>query len=94
MGAVRGLPQDKQLSAEVTPKPGPSTAGQPMGTQRGLQQDEQLSPTSAPSATPSGGDSSMPTGEIAGIAGAAGVLLISAAGFGVARKRPRPAQQA
>jgi hypothetical protein len=69
-----------------------------MGVARGLQQDAEVSSAmntpSTPSTTPSGSDSFLPTGEIAGIAGAAGILLISAAGFGVTRKRTHPVQPA
>jgi hypothetical protein len=42
----------------------------------------------------SGGTGGLSSGEVAGIAGAAGALLISAAGFGVARKRQPPVQPA
>lgn len=66
----------------------------PMGVQRGLQMNQEISSAQAPSTVSSGSDVSTPsTGELAGIA--AGVaLLISAAGFGVARRRTPPAQPA
>jgi len=85
------------ISAPTAPSNTPTPA-QPMGVERGLQQDAEISAAmsapSNPSTAPSGSDSSLPTGEIAGIAGAAGILLISAAGFGVARKRAHPVQPA
>jgi len=86
------------ISAPTVPSNTPAPAAQPMGVARGLQQDAEVSSAmntpSTPSTTPSGSDSSLPTGEIAGIAGAAGILLISAAGFGVTRKRTHPVQPA
>jgi len=87
------------ITAPTTaPSNTPAPAAQPMGVARGLQQDAEVSSAmntpSTPSTTPSGSDSSLPTGEIAGIAGAAGILLISAAGFGVTRKRTHPVQPA
>lgn len=70
---------------------------QPTGAERGLQQDEQIvvtptqSPSGGPSAVTSTGDGTgLSTGEVAGVAAGA-ALLISAAGFGVARKRQPPA---
>jgi hypothetical protein len=70
---------------------------QPMGAERGVQMDEQIAVSHAQgatagdsAATSSGGPSS---GEIAAIAGL-GAVLVSAAGFGVARKRTPPAQPA
>lgn len=86
------------ISAPTVQSNTPGPVAQPMGVARGLQQDAEISAAmntpSTPSTTPSGSDSSLPAGEIAGIAGAAGILLISAAGFGVARKRTHPVQPA
>lgn len=71
---------------------------QPAGAERGLQQDEQIavqqtqSNVGEPAATSSGGGPS--SGEIAAIAGGLGAVLISAAGFGAARKRTPPAHPA
>lgn len=69
----------------------------PSGAERALQQDKQITPTSTQgtsggtSAVTSTGDSTgLSTGEVAGVAAGA-ALLISAAGFGVARKRQPPA---
>jgi hypothetical protein len=96
MGAERALQQDKQIS--VAGGGGLSSTAQPMGVERTMQQDEQISvpapgtTAGAPEATPSGG-SGPSSGEIATIAGV-GALLISAAGFGVTRKRMRPVQPA
>jgi hypothetical protein len=70
---------------------------QPAGAERALQQDERIAVKQTPSttnaesaATSSGGPSS---GELAAIAGL-GAVLISAAGFGVARKRMPPVHPA
>ena len=70
---------------------------QPAGAERGLQQDEQIAVaqtqgkiTEESASTSSGGPSS---GELAAIAGF-GAVLISAAGFGVARKRTPPMRPA
>ena len=94
-------PGGQRLGGISTPTAQSDTPGlvaQPMGVARGLQQDAEISAAmntpSTPSTTPSGSDSSVPAGEIAGIAGAAGILLISAAGFGVARRRAHPVQPA
>jgi hypothetical protein len=71
---------------------------QPIGVERGLQQDATIAVTPTQGTTAavstSTGDSGLSTGEIAAIAGAAGALVISAAGFGIARKRERPVQPA
>lgn len=102
-GAERALQIDEKLSA------GASTSGfsvdpqarqegptvQPAGAERGLLQDEQLAVNhtqSTESATTSSG-SGPSSGELAAFAGL-GALLISAAGFGVTRKRTPPAQPA
>jgi hypothetical protein len=86
-------------SFNVDPHAGHSGAvAQPAGAERGLLQDEQIAVTqtgdkisgSTTSASSSSGPSS---GELAAIAGL-GAVLISAAGFGVARKRTPPAQPA
>src|SRR5581483_357633 len=72
-------------------------AGQPAGAERGLLQDENIvvqdSGGAGASSVTTSGDSALSTGELAAIA-AGGALLISAAGFGVARKRERPVQPA
>ena len=66
----------------------------PMGVQRGQQMNQDISSAQAPSTVSSGSEVSTPsTGEIAAIAAGA-ALLISAAGFGVARRRTPPAQPA
>lgn len=72
----------------------PTTAAQPaMGVERGLQVDEQISPGGTPTGGGGSSVSTPSTGEIAGIAAGA-ALLISAAGFGVTRRRTPPAQPA
>jgi len=68
----------------------------PTGAERGQQMNQEISAgqAQAPSAVSGGSDISTPsTGEIAGIAAGA-ALLISAAGFGIARRRTPPAQPA
>jgi hypothetical protein len=66
----------------------------PMGVERGLQMNQEISSAQAPSTVSGGSEVSTPsTGEIAGIAAGA-ALLIAAAGFGVARRRTPPAQPA
>lgn len=71
-------------------------ATQPMGAVRGLEQDQQIAgPASqataqSPAATSSTGGVS--SGDLAAIAGV-GAVLISAAGFGIARKRSGPPVQ-
>lgn len=70
--------------------PPASRQAQPLGAQRGLQLDEQIS--AGQSRVTGTGGSSVGTpsaAELAGVAAGA-ALLISAAGFGVARKRARP----
>jgi hypothetical protein len=92
MGVERGLQQDAQIA--VTPAQS-TQVSQPMGVERGLQQDANITVTpSQGTEVTSTGDSTLSTGELAGIAGAAGALVISAAGFGIARKRERPVQPA
>ena len=91
-------PGGQRLGAVTGSQQSAGPAAQPMGVARGLQQDAEVSAAmntpSTPSTTPSGSDSSLPAGAIAGVAGAAGILLISAAGFGVARRRAHPVQPA
>jgi len=71
---------------------------QPAGAERALQQDEQIavqqtqSNVGEPAATSTGGGGPS-SSELAAIAGL-GAVLISAAGFGVARKRTPPVQPA
>ena len=77
----------------------PATPAGPMGAVRGVQMDQQLSGSRSPGSvvsTPSVSTPSSSTpsaGELAGLAAGA-ALLISAAGFGVARRRTPPAQPA
>jgi hypothetical protein len=80
----------------------PATPAGPMGAVRGVQMDQQLSGSQSPgtggsvASTPSASTPSSSTpsaGELAGLAAGA-ALLISAAGFGVARRRTPPAQPA
>lgn len=104
-GAERALQMDErnygstdrvQPAAGFNVDPTASGAGrtaQSAGAERGLQQDEQVAVQQAKS-TSAGGGSTLSSGEIAGIAGTAGLLLISAAGFGATRKRMPPAQPA
>jgi len=101
MGVERGLQQDAQIAVTQAQGTAGAQVSQPMGVERGLQQDAQIAatPTDSPSdvtpvATSTGDGSTLSSGEIAGIAGVAGALVISAAGFGVARKRERPVQPA
>jgi hypothetical protein len=97
MGAERGEQLNQQISAgqaQSTP------AGvQSMGTQRGEQLNQQISvgPTPSPSAgapsVTSTGGSGLSSGELAAVLGA-GAILISAAGFGIARKHTPPVSPA
>jgi hypothetical protein len=78
------------------PNPAGDKAAVMAGAERALQQDRQLSQnvsSGQATATSSSGGTTLSTGEIAGAA-AGGLLLISAAGFGVARKRTTPVQPA
>jgi hypothetical protein len=102
-GAERGLLQDQQLSqiasagqAASRPDPAGDKTAVLAGTDRGLVQDRHLSQNlspAQPSVTSSSDGIGLSTGELAG-AIAGGALLISAAGFGVARKRTAPVQPA
>jgi hypothetical protein len=97
MGAERGEQLNQQISAgqaQSTP------AGvQSMGTQRGEQLNQKISvgPTQSPSAeapsVTSTGGSGLSSGELAAVLGA-GAILISAAGFGIARKHTPPVSPA
>jgi hypothetical protein len=88
-------------SISVNPQAaGHGPGGQSAGAERTLQQDENIAvqqtqgtDAGTPAVT-SSSDSTLTTDELAGIAGAAGALLISAAGFGIARKRTSPVQPA
>jgi hypothetical protein len=77
----------------------PRTPAEPMGVARGLQMDKEISSGMAQSTGTGGSAASTPSasspspGELAGLAAGA-ALLISAAGFGVARRRTPPAQPA
>jgi hypothetical protein len=78
------------------PNPAGDKAAVMAGAERALQQDRPLSQnvsSGQATATSSSGGTTLSTGEIAGAA-AGGLLLISAAGFGVARKRTTPVQPA
>ena len=102
-GAERGLAQDQQLSQSLSsraaasrPDPAGDKAAVLAGTDRGLVQDEAVSQgmgsiDAAVASTRDG--SNLSTAEVAGAA-AGGLLLISAAGFGIARKRTSPVQPA
>lgn len=102
-GAERGLAQDRQLSQNVSagqvasrPDPAADKTAVLAGTDRGLVQDRQLSrnlSVDQPSVTSSSDGTTLSTGELAG-AIAGGALLISAAGFGIARRRTTPVQPA
>jgi hypothetical protein len=102
-GAERGLAQDQQLSQNVSagqvasrPDPAGDKTAVLAGTERGLVQDHQLSQnlsTDEATVTSSSDGTTLSTGELAG-AIAGGALLISAAGFGVARRRTTPVQPA
>jgi hypothetical protein len=72
------------------PDPAADKAAVVAGAQRALQQNQQVSQATATSGSDG---STLSRGEIAGAA-AGGLLLISAAGFGVARKRTTPVQPA
>jgi hypothetical protein len=103
-GAERGLQQDAQIGATqgahgFSVDPDAARRGavvQPAGAERGLLQDEQVAVTGdrpAGTAVTSTGDSTLSTGELAGVI-AGGALLIAAAGFGATRRRMPPAQPA
>jgi hypothetical protein len=74
------------------PNPAGDKAAVMAGAERALQQSQSLGSGQA-TVTSSSGGSTLSTGELAGAIGG-GLLLISAAGFGVARKRTPPAQPA
>ena len=103
-GAERALHQDRALSQNsslapttpLAPDPARDKAAVLGGAERALQQDEKVSQgmgsiDAAVASTRDG--STLSTAEVAGAA-AGGLLLISAAGFGIARKRTPPAQPA
>lgn len=75
----------------ITAQAGPTV--QPMGAERGVQQDAKLGGTPAATTESTTGGVTASTDELAAIAGA-GAILISAAGFGLVRKRTRPVQPA
>jgi hypothetical protein len=79
--------------------PAAAAVAGPSGATRGLQTDQQIAPTQAPSsnaepAVTSSGGGGLSSGEVTAIAAGAGALLISAAGFGLARKRMPPVHPA
>jgi hypothetical protein len=98
MGIERAQQLNEGIGAGQSRSPqGPAV--QSMGTQRGEQLNQQISvaqPQSpgseSPAVTSTGGDG-LSTAELAAIAGA-GAILISAAGFGVARKQNYPVRPA
>lgn len=107
-GAERALQVDTELSQNlrsghtvasatpVAPNPAADKAAVMQGAERALQQDEKVSQgmgsiDAAVASTTHG--STLSVVEVAGAA-AGGLLLIAAAGFGVARKRTPPAQPA
>jgi hypothetical protein len=104
-GAVRALQQDEQLGRgtstghDVSVNPQTGVPAVPIGgAERALVQDEKVSQgmstgTAQPTATSSSSETTLSSGELAAVV-AGGVLLISAAGFGVSRKRTPPAQPA
>ena len=86
------------MASVSQPDPAADKAAVVAGAERALQQNQQLSQnlgtgTSEVAATSSSSDSTLSTSELAA-AVAGGMLLISAAGFGVSRKRTPPAQPA
>jgi hypothetical protein len=104
MGAERALQLDERLGSgtasalSVDPQAAHGGAvAQPSGAERGVLQDEQIAVTqtggSSSGSTTAASSSGPSSGELAAIAGL-GAVLISAAGFGVARKRTPPAQPA
>jgi len=98
MGTQRGEQLNQQISVGQSQRP-QGSAVQSMGTQRGEQLNQQISVghTPSPGAESSGvtstGGNGLSSGELAAIAGA-GAILISAAGFGVARKHEPPVRPA
>lgn len=96
-------PAFASIPADTPDSGGASTAApaaQPSGATRGLQLDRQIvvtqTPSTATAAQPAATSSGvgLSPGEVAGIAAGAGVFLISAAGFGVMRKRTPPVHPA
>ena len=105
-GAERALVQDEKLTQGLDAGTGGSVvnpqAGVPAvpvgGAERALIQDEKVSEgmstgTGQVAATSSSSESTLSSGELAGVV-AGGVLLIAAAGFGVSRRHTPPAQPA
>ena len=98
MGADRGEQLNQQISAGQAQST-PGAAVQSIGTQRGEQLNQQISAgqTQSPSAEAPGvtstGGSGLSSGELAAVLGA-GAILISAAGFGIARKHTPPVSPA
>jgi hypothetical protein len=95
-GVERGLLQDQAVSQGLSrPDPAGDKTAVLAGTERALQQDQAVSQgmgsiDAAVASTRDG--STLSTAEVAGAA-AGGLLLISAAGFGIARKRTTPPVQ-
>jgi hypothetical protein len=97
-----GVERAQQLNQQLGAVQSQSTQGSPvqsMGTQRGEQLNQQVSaggaqsPSAESPAVTSTGGNGLSAGELAAIAGA-GAILISAAGFGIARKHTPPVQPA
>jgi hypothetical protein len=98
MGAQRGEQLNQQIATRQT-QSSQGAAVQSMGTQRGEQLNQQIvagqnqSPgAEAPGVTSTGGID-LSSGELAAVLGA-GAILISAAGFGMARKHTPPVSPA
>ncbi len=93
-GGGAGITAGYNVNPQAT---GSGPAVQPAGAERGLLQDEKIAVQQTTgggtAVTSSNEGGTLSTGELAGAA-AAGALLISAAGFGVAKRRTPPAQPA
>jgi hypothetical protein len=96
---VAGLGSGQSSGVTATPQAGSRGPAAPTGAQRAEQLNQQISPgqpqgpgAEAPAVTSTGG-SGLSSGELAAIAGAS-AILISAAGFGIARKHTTPVQPA
>jgi hypothetical protein len=96
MGTQRGEQLNQQLSTGQSHGT-QASAVQSMGTQRGEQLNQEISGGQSPSieapAVTTTGGTGLSSGEIVAIAGA-GAILISAAGFGVARRHEPPVRPA
>jgi hypothetical protein len=94
-----GLGSGQSTAVAATPQTGDQDSAVPMGVQRAQQMNQQISAGQSQSTdveatkVTSTGGSGLSSGELAAILGA-GAILISAAGFGVARKHTTPVQPA